>query len=299
MNEPKVSLKDIPSLVKESFKEWMDDEPFDLSAIVAYYSIFSLPALLIIIITIAGAAFGQEAVQGKIAEQIGSMMGKEAGTAIQTMIAEASKKQNSTIATIIGIATLLFGATGVFSALQKSLNKIWEVKPDPKKGGIKKLILDRSASFGLIIVIGFLLLISLVLTSLLAILSEWIQSKLPDFLLYIFYVLNFAVTFGIIMLVFAMIYKILPDAKIKWKSVWIGASVTAFLFVLGKFALGFYFSKADPGSAYGAAGSVILILLWVSYSCLILFFGAEFTQVYARKFIHDIEPSDHAIRSED
>lgn len=295
----KVSIKDIPSLLKESYQEWIDDEPFDLSAIVAYYSIFSLPALLIIVITIAGAVFGQEAVQGKVAEEIGKAMGKEAGTEIQNMIAQASQKQNSTAAAIIGIATLLFGATGVFTALQTSLNRIWEVRPDPEKSGIKKLIIDRTVSFGLILVIGFLLLISLVLTTLLALLSGWIKEKLPDVLLYVFYVINFIFTFGVIMMVFAMIYKFLPDAKIRWKSVWIGSAVTALLFVIGKLALSMYFSKADPGSAYGAAGSVIVILLWVSYSCLILFFGAEFTQVYARKFIQDIQPSKHAVRSED
>ena len=297
--ENRLKLKDIPALLKATFKDWMDDEPFDLSAIVAYYSIFSLPALLIIIVTIAGIAFGQEEVQKQLSGQIGSMIGEDTAKDVQAMIASSQKQDNKGIAMIVGIATLLFGATGVFMALQKSLNRIWEVKADPKKSGIKTLIKARALSFGVILAIGFLLLISLALTTGLTALSDWVETRMPDYFLYVFYVINFLLTIVIISLLFALLFKFLPDVKIEWRSVWTGAIITAFLFAIGKFALAFYFGKAEPGSTYGAAGSVILILLWVSYSCLIMFFGAEFTQVYATRYGHSIEPNDNAIKIDD
>jgi membrane protein len=258
------------SLLKETYKEWNEDEPFEMSSVVAYYAIFSLPALLVIIIAIAGTFFGADAVRGQVSAQIGEMLGKDAGEGIQTMIINANKSGKNVAATIIGIATLLFGATGVFIQLQKSLNKVWNVKANPKEG-IKRLLVLRATSLGLILAIGFLLLISLVITTALTALSEWITQMLPDFMLYIMFVVNLVISIGTMTLLFAMIYKLLPDVDIKWKTVWIGALVTAILFENGKFALSIYFGKAEPGSAYGAAGSVILILLWVSYSCMILF----------------------------
>ncbi|WP_207421220.1 YihY/virulence factor BrkB family protein [Desertivirga brevis] len=299
MTTEKFKIRDVPSLFKETYKEWMDDEPFDLSAIVAYYSIFSLPALLIIIITIAGSVFGQEAVQNQLSGQIGGVIGQDAAKQIQEMIANSYQQGNNGIALAIGIATLLFGATGVFVALQKSLNRVWEVKADPKKSGFKTLLKTRATSFGVILAIGFLLLISLVLTAGLTAVSDFVAARMPDIILYIFYVINFLVTFAIITLLFALLFRFLPDVKIEWKSVWVGAAITALLFVLGKFALALYFEMAKPASTYGAAGSVILVLLWVSYSCIILFFGAEFTQVYAKRYGHSIEPNDNAIRIED
>lgn len=289
-------FKDVPSLLKDTFKEWNEEDPFDLSAVVAYYAIFSLPALLIIIITIASVFFGREAVEGRIVGQIGSMIGKEAGIQIQGIIANASKTGNSVLTSIIGIATLLFGAANTFLTLQKSLNKIWDVKPDPKKGGWKRLLKVRGISFGIVLALGFLLMISLVLTAGLAALSDMVMKIMPDYMLYVFHVLNFIISFGFIMLLFAILFKFLPDAKIEWRSVWVGAILTAFLFTLGKYGLGFYFGKANPGSTYGAAGAIILMLLWVSYSCLILFFGAEFTKVYAEKYGQSIEPADDAVR---
>ncbi|HEX8378538.1 MAG TPA: YihY/virulence factor BrkB family protein [Pedobacter sp.] len=296
--ENKLKIKEIPSLLKETYKEWMESEPFDLSAVVAYYSIFSLPALLIIIVTIAGMAFGRDAVQNQITGQIGGMIGDDSAKDIQVMIANSYKQGNSTIALIAGVATLLFGATGVFMALQKSLNRVWNVKADPKKSGIKMMVKTRAISFGIIMAIGFLLLISLVLTSGLTAVSDWVAARMPDFVLYVFYVINFFVTLAIITLLFALLFRFLPDVKIEWRSVWTGAAITALLFVIGKYALAFYFGKAEPGSTYGAAGSIILILLWVSYSCLILFFGAEFTQVYAKRYGHSIEPNNNAVSLE-
>ena len=289
------NIKDIPGLLKETYKEWNEEDPFDLSAVVAYYAIFSLPALLIIVVTIASVFLGREAVEGHITGQISSMIGKDAATQVQTMIANARKTGNTVLTSIIGIGTLLLGATSVFLTLQKSLNKVWDVKPDPKKSGWRRLLKVRATSFGIVLALGFLLLISLVITSALTALSDWLVSWVPEYMLYIFQIANLVVSFGIIWLLFAVLYKFLPDAKIEWRSVWVGAAITAFLFTLGKFALGFYFGKTNPGSTYGAAGAIILLLLWVSYSCLILFFGAEFTKVYAEKYGHRIEPTKGAI----
>jgi len=291
-------FKDIFSLLKETYKEWNADEPFELSSVIAYYSIFSLPALLVIIISVVGMFFGTEAVTGQISAQIGEMLGKDAGEGIETMIVNANKGGKNIVATIIGIATLLFGATGVFIQLQKSLNKVWNVKANPNEG-FKRLLVLRATSLGLILAIGFLLLISLVITTGLAAFGDWITKMLPDFMFYVMYVLNIVLSLGIMTLLFAMIYKLLPDVKLQWRTVWTGAFVTAILFEIGKFGLSIYFGKAEPGSAYGAAGSIILILLWVSYSCLILFFGAEFTQVYAKRYGHIIEPSPHAVPQND
>lgn len=288
--------KDLLSLLKKTYSEWNDDDPFRMSAVMSYYAIFSLPGLLLIVISVAGFIFGEEAVQGEISNQISSMIGADAAKNVEEMISNVHHNGSSVWATIIGVATLIFGATGVFYQLQQSLNQIWEVQVK-KEEGIKKVMLDRVTSFGVILVIGFLLLVSLVLTAALSALSEFIKENLPSYLIYVFYVAEFLVSYGIITLLFATIYKVLPDVTIKWKTVWVGAAVTAALFVIGKFALGIYFGKSDPGSAYGAAGSLILILLWVSYSCLILFFGAEFTQVYAKRYGHDIEPNSHARRT--
>lgn len=288
--------KDLFSLLKESYSEWNDDDPFRMSAAMSYYAIFSLPGLLLIVISVAGFIFGEEAVQGEISTQISSMIGSDAAKNVEEMISNVHQNDSSIWATIIGFATLIFGATGLFYQLQISLNQIWEVQVK-KEEGIKKVLVDRVTSFGVILVIGFLLLVSLVLTAALSAFSDFIKENLPSYLIYVFYLVEFLISYGIITLLFATIYKVLPDVKIEWKTVWIGAAVTAALFVIGKFALGIYFGKSDPGSAYGAAGSLILILLWVSYSCLILFFGAEFTQVYARRYGHKIEPNSHARRT--
>lgn len=288
-------LKDTFILFKKAFNEWMEDEVFDLSAAVAYYSIFSLPPLLLIVVAIAGVFLGPEAVQGKITEQVGVMIGKDSAENIQGMISNAYKSGNSIFATVMGLVTLIFGATGLFYQLQKSLNTVWEVKADPK-GGIKKLIWDRVTSFGIVVVLGFLLLISMVVTTLMNAFSDLIIRMLPDYILYVFFAINFLFSFAVITVLFALIFKILPDVIIPWKSVWIGSMITALLFVIGKFALGLYFSLGEPASTFGATGSLILILLWIYYSALILFFGAEFTQVYAMHYGHDVQPRSQAIK---
>ena len=298
MTTYKERAKNIFSMLKATYFEWNEDEPFRQSAVIAYYSIFSLPALLIIIINAVGLIYGEEAVQGEISTQIGSLVGDEAAKQVEEIIASTSEQGNNFFAIVIGIGTLLFGATGVFYQLQQSLNKVWEVELKPD-AGYAKLAIDRATSLGVILAIGFLLLTFLVLTTILSALGDWIERQLPDFMLYLFQAVNFLVPFAVITLLFALIYKVLPDVKISWRAVWVGAAVTALLFSIGKSAIGFYFGQSDPASAFGAAGSIILILLWVNYSALIVLFGAEFTQVYARRYGERIEPNSYAQRTAD
>lgn len=293
MNPLKTRIYDLWKITKNTAKEWALADPFRQSAVVAYYAIFSIPALLVITIALAGLAFGREAVQGEISGQIGSAIGDDTARQIEDIIAKASEKKSSVIATIISIVTLIVGSTGVFAELQTSLNQVWNVKVTTKKMWLKTLK-NRLFSFGLVLSIGFLMLISLLLTAGLEAFSEWIKARLPDFMLYVFKFLNFLISFGVITVLFALMFKILPDAKIKWRDVWIGAIFTTLLFLLGKFGLGIYFAKAAPGSMYGAAGSVVLIMLWVSYSCMILFFGAEFTKQFAVFCNHEIIPKKDA-----
>lgn len=298
MSNSKASPKNLWLITKKSFNAWNAADPFRQSAIIAYYAIFSIPSLLVIIIALAGLAFGREAVQGEISSQISSAMGADTAKQIEGIIAKAGEQKKSILATVIGLVSLILGAMGVFLQLQTSLNQIWEVKVKPELKGKQKwlkLLKDRLFSFGLIISIGFLLLISLVLTTALAVFSTWIKTHLPDFMLFLFQAINFLISFIIVSVLFALMYKILPDARIKWRDVWIGAMVTTLLFILGKFGLGFYFGKAEPGSAYGAAGSIILVMLWVSYSCMIVFFGAEFTKQFATHFGRGIKPTKDAI----
>lgn len=296
MTTYKERAKNIFSMLKTTYFEWNEDEPFRQSAVIAYYSIFSLPALLIIIINVIGYIWGEEAVRGQISAQMGSLVGEEAATQVEDIVASMGQQGNSFFAVVIGIGTLLFGATGVFYQLQQSLNKVWEVELKPKTG-YTKLAIDRATSLGVILAIGFLLLVFLVITAILSALGNWIEQQLPDFMLYLFQAVNFLVPFVVITLLFALIYKVLPDVKISWRAVWVGAVVTALLFSLGKSAIGLYFGQADPASAFGAAGSIILILLWVNYSALIVLFGAEFTQVYARRYGERIEPNSYAQRT--
>lgn len=277
------------TITKSTAKQWMKADPFRQSAVVAYYAVFSIPALLVIIIAIAGLVFGEEAVRGEISGQIQRALGHDTAESVEGIIVKASEEKTSIIATIIGIVTLIVGSTGVFSELQKSLNNIWEVEVSAKKKWLKT-IKDRLFSFGLVLSLAFLMLVSLLLTTGLEALSEMIKHRFHDFLPFLLKIVGFLLSFGVITVLFALIFKILPDAKIKLRDVWIGAMVTTLLFILGKFLLGIYFAKANPGSAYGAAGSIVLIMLWVSYSCMILFFGAEFTKQYAVFHGHEIQP---------
>tara|TARA_R110002049_G_scaffold223308_4_gene394937 strand:- start:247 stop:1221 length:975 start_codon:yes stop_codon:yes gene_type:complete len=285
---------DLPSLIIDTFKAWNADNPFRLSAVIAYYAVLSLPGLLVIIINLVGSVWGVEIVQGQLTDEISNALGRDAADSIQSMILDTQNENKSTIATVLGIGTLIFGATGVFYHLQLSLNKIWQITPNNKMSYLK-MVLDRARSFAFILVIGFLLLISFLVTTAISTLNNYIRSILPDFIVYIAFVLDFLVSVGIITILFALIFKYLPDAKIKWKTVWIGALITSILFVFGKFLLGLYFGKANPGSTYGAAGAIVLVLLWVSYSCLILFFGAKFTWIYSERYGLGIKPDSKFI----
>ena len=291
-----IKFKNIGYLLKAALKEWWAKDPFKESAVIAYYAIFSLPGLLVVIVTIAGYFFGADAVNSRLATQISSSLGADTAKQIQDMIAAASQSKNSVWATIIGVITILVGATGVFAQFQKSLNIIWEVKADESKSGIWSLIRGRLFSFGLLVAIAFIIMASFMVTTLLSAMGDWLSSHFSDSLLVLIQVVNSIVSGLIIAFLFAIMFKFFPDAKVKWNHVCRGSIVTAILFLLGMYAMSLYFGKADPGSGYGAAGSVILILLWVSYSSMIVFYGAEFTQVYAVQQDGYIPPDKNAVK---
>lgn len=288
-----MSIKTILALLKETFAEWNNDKASRLAAALAYYTVFSLAPLLIIAIAIAGAVFGEEAARGEIVTQIQGLVGKEGAKFIETAIENASKPDTGSIASIISVVVLLFGASGLFAQLQDALNTIWEVQPKPNLG-LWAIIRTRFLSFTMVLGVGFLLLVSLILSAGLAGVVNFFGHLLPGvgFLLQL---TNFILSFAVTTILFGLIYKVLPDAKITWSDVWIGAIITSLLFSIGRFLLGLYLGNSSFGSTYGAAGSVVIILAWVNYAAQILFFGAEFTQVYARRFGSQIVPDKNAI----
>ena len=294
----KKTIKAFFKIAGSASRRWWGKDPFMQSAVIAYYAIFSMPGLLVIVISVGSIFFKKDVITGQLYTQISSIMGVETARQIQDMIISISQTNKSVLATIIGIITVLLGATGVFVELQKALNIIWEVKAKPRRA-LFTVIRTRLFSFGLILSVGFLLLISLTITTFIAVMSDWVMNHWPNIVLIIFYVLNFIISFGVVMLLFALLFKILPDAKIKWKHLWWGSILTASLFILGKTAIGFYLSKTNPGSAYGAAGSIVLILLWVSYSSMIFFYGAEFTRAYADYLSGKVSPTDVAVKTTD
>lgn len=280
-------------LFKETFKQWGEDKVSRLAAALAYFTVFSIAPLLIIAISVAAIFFGEEAARGQIVDQIQGLMGQEGAAAVESMIANANQVQGGLIATVIGIVTLLFGASGVFGQLQDALNTIWEVAPKPGQGVIN-FIRSRFLSFGMVLIIAFLLLVSLVISATVAAAGTYVAGLSPG-LAVLWESINFLVSFGVITLLFAAIYKVLPDVKIAWGDVWIGAAVTALLFTIGRTLIGLYLGNAAVGSAYGAAGSLVVLLVWVFYSAQILLFGAEFTQVYTRRYGSRIRPSAFAV----
>ena len=285
-------LKNLLSAFKTAFKAWLSKDPFHESAVIAYYSIFSLPGLLVVVVTFAGYFFGHEAVNGQLSTQINSTMGAQTADQMHTIITMASKAKNSLWAAIIGGITILVGATGVFAEFQKALNTIWEVKTDKSKSGLWQVLRVRLFSFGLIISIAFILIVSLVVSTTLSAMGDWLSGRFSDSFSLTLQIVNFGASIIILAGLFALMFKFFPDAKVKWRHVWVGSLVTAFLFTIGKFALGLYFAKANPGTGYGAAGSVILIMLWVSYSSMIVFYGAEFTHAYAGIISPKTPPSE-------
>ncbi len=269
-------------LLKGSYADWTEDEATRLGASLAYYTVLSIAPLLIVVIAVIGLVFGQEAARGQVVEQMRGMVGQDAARSIQEMIQAAQKPKTGTIATILGIITLILAASGVVAELKSSLNKIWEVKA-PAASGILGIARERLFSFAMVLAIGFLLLVSLGVSAALAGLGKFFGGFLPAPEA-VLHAGNFVLSFIVITALFAMIYKFLPDAKVEWHDVWRGATATALLFVIGKFILGLYLGKAGVASAYGAAGSLVVLLVWVYYSAQIFFFGAEFTQVYANTY---------------
>lgn len=271
----------------------MQDNALRLAAALAYYTMFSLAPLLVVTISVCGLVFGEEAVRGELSQQIESVVGKPAAEAIQSMVQSASNHGASIMGTIIGLAILLFGAAGVFGQLKDALNTIWEVRPKPGLG-VAGFIRKQLLSFTMVLGAGFLLLVSLVLSTAVTAFSDYISYFVPGIPPATWQLINFLLFFVISTFLFAMMFKFLPDACIQWKDVWIGAAVTALLFNVGKHLLGLYLARESLASGYGAAGAVIVILLWIYYASVILFVGAEFTQVYARATGSQIRPDEHA-----
>lgn len=282
-------------LLKQTYLSWDKNDPWAKSAVIAYYALFSLPSLLIITVHFAGIFFGREAVEGRITNEISGLIGTQSAELIQTMIINAALSESSVLFVIFGVGILIFGATGVFFQLQKALNDIWSVRA--KKNTILDTLKRRAISFGMVLIIGLLLLISLVITTAINALSDIIGNYYTELSEHIVQILNFVFSQLIITSLFAAIFTLLPDVKIKWKTNFIGAFFSSLLFLIGKYLIGFYFAKSDPASIYGAAGSLVLILLWVYYTCLILFFGAEFTVNWAIHRNIKIEPTSNATLS--
>ncbi len=290
----KVSFKGMIEVFKNSFSGFADDKVIKLSAALAYYTIFSMGPLLIMIISVCSLILGREAVEGKIYAQLTGFVGSDTATQLQQIIKNASLAGKSQVAAIISGITLAVGATSVFAEIQESINMIWGLRPKPKRGWLK-MLQNRFLSFSVIISLGFLLLVSLGVAAIIDGFSDRLKDHFPDITVVVFYIINVAITLAVTGAIFAVIFKVLPDAEIKWRDVLVGAIFTALLFMLGKFGISFYISKSNVGSTYGAAGSLVVLLLWVYYSSFILYFGAEFTKAYAVKYGSEIHPSHYAV----
>ena len=287
-------LKILWQILKQTFHDFMDDKVLKLSAALSYYTIFSIAPMLIVIITLCDVFLGKEAIEGSIYGQIKNMVGSEAAIQIQQMIKNAALSGDSGWATIVGVVTLVIGATSVFGEIQDSINFIWQLKAKPKNG-LLKMLLNRLLSFSIVVSLGFILMVSLALNGIIALFSNQLSVLFPQVTMVLVYIINLVLTFVVISVLFAIIFKVLPDAKVQWRHVIIGAVTTAILFMIGKFAIGLYLGSSKVGTAYGAAGSIVIILLWVYYSAIILYFGAEFTQVYVQHFGGKIRPNEYAV----
>lgn len=290
----KVTFKGLWEILKESFIGFDNDKVFKLSGSLAYFTIFSIGPMLIIMIFFADLFYGREAVEGTVYGQIKGFVGADAALQIQQIIKNATLSGKSHLTAIIGFITLLVGATTVFAEIQDSVNSIWNLKPKPKKGWLK-MLLNRLLSFSVVVGLGFILLVSLIVNGLIEGLMNRLQERFPEMAVIIIYILNLLITFVVISFLFAIIFKVLPDAVIKWRDVLVGSMVTAILFMLGKFGISFYIGSSNIGSSYGAAGSIVVLLVWVYYSALILYFGAEFTKAYAACYGSRIIPNKYAV----
>jgi len=282
-------------LLKETVLEFIDNNSFQKGAALAYYTIFALPPMLIIIISAGGYFFGKQAVSGEIYYRIKEMIGPEGAYAVQKMVENVNEFSSLNLAALLGLGALFIAATGVFISLQDSLNEIWHVKPVPKRGYLK-LLLDRFLSFGMILALAVVLLLSLLANTLLVVIGDFLMRHFSSWVIYLLHIANFLSAFLLMAFLFACIYKFLPDAKIRWRDVGVGALVTSLLFVLFRGLIGFYLGTTNVGSVYGAAGSVVVILTWVFFTSQIIFFGAVFTFVYSRKYGFNIYPAEYAVR---
>ena len=287
-------LKDTVTILKNTFINFSNDRGLKLSASLSYYTIFSLAPLLLLMISLAGFFFGKEAIQGQVFQEINGLIGNNAAAQIQEIIKNMELSGKTNTAVLIGAVTLIIGATSVFGEIQDSINIIWKVKAKPKRGWVK-MLKDRLLSSSLIVGLGFLLIVTFMINGVLLAVNDWMKSYFPDVTIVLFQIINVALSFIIITLLFGVIFKVLPDAKIAWKDVKIGAFFTACLFMLGRFLIGIYIEKSQTGLAYGAASSLIIILVWVYYTAAILYVGAEFTRVYADFKGAKIEPADYAV----
>lgn len=296
MNKRRSKLHTYWLILKESANGFIDDKVLKLSASLAYYTVFSVAPMLIVIIFFCDLFLGREAVEGTLYTQIKGLVGDQAAVQVQQMIRNATLSQDMSWATIIGFVTLILGATGVFAEIQDSINTIWRLKSKPKKGkGLVRMLLNRLQSFSLVVSMGFILLVSLVVNGMIEILNKNLAKLFPEVTVVLIYVLNLTITFVVITTLFAIIFRVLPDARIRWKDVIVGSITTALLFMLGKFGIGVYLGASKISSTYGAAGSIVIILLWVYYSAAILYFGAEFTRAYVQHFGARIYPNDYAV----
>lgn len=290
--------KDSLAVLKDTIKGFMEDKGLKLSASLAYYTLFSMAPLLLLIISLAGVFFGKDAIEGTVFSELNGLVGNEAAAQVQKIIRNMELSGDTNLSLVIGAVTLIIGATTVFGEIQDSINMIWKVKAKPKKGWVK-LIKDRLLSGSLILGLGFLLIVSLVVNGALSVFNEMLKQWLPDVSVIFFSILSLLVNIVVLSLIFAVIYKVLPDAKIKWKDVRAGAIFTTLLFLLGRYAIGLYITSSGTASTYGAAGSLIVILLWVYYSAAILFISAEFTRAYAAFKGENILPADYAVYVEE
>ena len=290
----KGSFQQTWELLTGTFKSFSNDRAMKLSASLAYYTIFSIAPLLIMLISVTSLIYGKDAIEGEVFNGINEFVGNEAAMQIQDIIKRISISENSVLAVVIGTATLFVGATGVFMEIQDSLNMIWRIRAKPKKGWLR-MILNRLISFSMIVSLGFLLIVSLIINGIILALSSKLSTYFPDITIMLVNLINVCVTFLVIASLFGIIFKFLPDVQISWKDVRMGAIATALLFMLGRYLIGIYIAKVAPGSAYGAAGSLVVILVWIYYSSAILYFGAEFTKTYAEKYGRTIRPSSYAV----
>jgi membrane protein len=280
-------------LVKNTLGSWSDDNATRLAAALAFYTVLSIAPLLVLAVAVAGWVFGEDAARGQIATQLSSIVGSQAGEGIQSLLQQAHQPEHSMLGSIIGGVVLLVGASGVFGELQSALNAIWRVKPKPGRGVVGAMR-DRFFSFSMVMVVAFLLLVSLVLTALLSAVGAFFEDVLPGGE-NMWQLINGGMSLLVITCLFALIFKVLPDVKISWRLVWPGAAFTALLFTAGKYALGLYLGRASVSSPYGAAGSLVVLVIWVYYAAQIMFLGAEFTRQYARALGVELEPARDAI----